>query len=73
MSDKSMKARDLRQMEDAQLAERLDELASELMKLRFQKATMQLANPARIRQVKREIARIKTILNERRRAEAVHG
>jgi len=59
------KAKELRAMSDAELQARMDELASEAMKLRFQKATMQLSNPARIAQVRREIARIKTILGER--------
>ncbi|RMH60625.1 MAG: 50S ribosomal protein L29 [Zetaproteobacteria bacterium] len=59
------KAKELRAMDDAALRNRMDELAAEAMKLRFQKATMQLSNPARIVQVRREIARIKTILAER--------
>ncbi len=59
------KAGDLRKLSDAELKERMDELAAEHMKLRFQKATMQLNNPARIGQVRREIARIKTVLGER--------
>jgi len=68
------KAAELRKMTDGELQAYLRELMAEQMKLRFQKATMQLANPARIRQVRREIARIKTILNERRRAkEAANG
>ncbi|RMG92085.1 MAG: 50S ribosomal protein L29 [Zetaproteobacteria bacterium] len=59
------KAKDLRALNDAELRQRMDDLAAEHMKLRFQKATMQLTNTARIRQVRREIARIKTILGER--------
>lgn len=59
------KAKDLRGMNDAELKARMDELAAENMKLRFQKATMQLNNTARVGQVRREIARIKTILAER--------
>lgn len=59
------KAKELREMKDAELAARMDELAAEHMKLRFQKATMQLNNTARVAQVRREIARIKTILAER--------
>jgi large subunit ribosomal protein L29 len=43
----------------------MDELAAEHMKLRFQKATMQLTNVSRIGQVRREIARIKTIIAQR--------
>jgi large subunit ribosomal protein L29 len=59
------KAKDLRELSDADLKERVNELAAEGMKLRFQKATMQLTNTARVGQVQREIARIKTILAER--------
>ncbi|MDQ6996354.1 MAG: 50S ribosomal protein L29 [Mariprofundus sp.] len=64
MSD-TKNATDLRGMKDADLNERMDELAAEHMKLRFQRATMQLNNTARVGQVRREIARIKTILAER--------
>lgn len=60
-----MNAKELREMKDAELKERLEELAAEGMKLRFQKATMQLTNTARVGQVRREIARIKTVLAER--------
>jgi len=59
------KAKDLRGMKDAELKERMDELAAEAMKLRFQQATMQLTTTARPAQVRREIARIKTILAAR--------
>ncbi len=59
------KAKDLRDMKDADLKARINELAAENMKLRFQKATMQLNSTARVGQVRREIARIKTILAER--------
>lgn len=59
------KAKELRAMNDAELAERIDELAAEGMKLRFQQATMQLTTTARPAQVRREIARIKTILAAR--------
>jgi len=59
------KAKELREMKDAELNERMDELAAEGMKLRFQQATMQLTTTARPAQVRREIARIKTILAER--------
>ncbi len=59
------KAKELRELSDADLKERVNELAAEGMKLRFQKATMQLTNTARVGQVRREIARIKTILAER--------
>ncbi|MDQ6971889.1 MAG: 50S ribosomal protein L29 [Mariprofundaceae bacterium] len=59
------KAKELRTLSDADLTERMDELAAEGMKLRFQQATMQLTATARPAQVRHEIARIKTILAER--------
>jgi len=64
MSD-TKNAKDLRALGAAELNERMNELAAENMKLRFQQATMQLSNTARVGQVRREIARIKTILAER--------
>ncbi len=64
MSDMK-KAADLREMSESDLNERVDDLAAEGMKLRFQQATMQLTATARPAQVRREIARIKTILAER--------
>ena len=60
-----MKAKELRDLSDIDLKERVNELAAEGMKLRFQKSTMQLTNTARVGQVRREIASIKTILAER--------
>ena len=60
-----MKTVELRKKSDAELKESMDELAAEHMKLRFQKATMQLTNSARIGQVRKEIARIQTILAQR--------
>ncbi|EAU53511.1 50S ribosomal protein L29 [Mariprofundus ferrooxydans] len=64
MSD-NKNAKELRALSAADLTERMNELAAEGMKLRFQKATMQLNNTARVGQVRREIARIKTILAQR--------
>jgi len=56
---------ELLEMNDSDLKGRMEDLAAEHMKLRFQKATMQLTNSARIRQVRRDIARIKTVLASR--------
>ena len=61
-----MKAKELRELTDADLKEKMDELAAEGMKLRFQKATMQLNATNKITSNRREIARIQTILSERR-------
>lgn len=60
-----MKAHELRALNDAELARKLDDFYQELFNLRFQQATGKLANTARFKQVKREIARVKTILRER--------
>lgn len=58
-------AEDIREMTDAQIAERMGELREELFRLRFRGTMMQLENPQLPRQIRREIARMKTILRER--------
>ena len=63
-----MKVKELRDKSDAELNTRQKDLVEQLFKLRFQKATGRVENPMKIRQVRREIARIKTLLNERSRA-----
>jgi large subunit ribosomal protein L29 len=63
-----VKAKEVRELSDQELQEKLKQLKAELFNLRFQHATMQLENPMRIRQVKRDIARVHTILTERARA-----
>ncbi|GAB4567151.1 MAG: 50S ribosomal protein L29 [Anaerolineae bacterium] len=60
-----MKASEIRAMSDSEIARRLDEAYQELFNLRFQYATGQLRNTARLTQVKRDIARMRTILRER--------
>ncbi len=60
-----MKASDLRNLTIEELMEKYKELKKELFNLRFQKAVGQLGNPMRIKQVKRDIARIKTIIREK--------
>ncbi len=65
-----MKAGELRGMASAELATKLDESFQELFNLRFQRATGKLTNTARTRQVRVDIARIKTILRERELASA---
>lgn len=62
---RTMRADELRNLTDAELEQRSREFKEELFNLRFQNATAQLDNPMRIREVKRIIARIKTILRER--------
>jgi large subunit ribosomal protein L29 len=60
-----MKARQLRDLTDEELDQRLAETRQELFNLRFQSATGALENSARVRLAKREIARILTVKNER--------
>ena len=60
-----VKVNDLRAKSDEQVAEMVQELNKEALNLRFSQATGQLANTARRRQVRREIAAIKTIQSER--------
>ncbi|MCX7863961.1 MAG: 50S ribosomal protein L29 [Novosphingobium sp.] len=69
-SRKSGRIEDLRSKTDDQLSAELAELKREQFNLRFQAATNQLERPARIREVRRDIARIKTLQNERARAAA---
>ena len=67
---KGRKAADLRARTEDELTEEVDTLGKEIFNLRFQRASGQLENTARVRQVRRDIARIKTILGERRRTQA---
>ena len=60
-----MKANKYFDMTDTELDQQLTELKSELFNLRFQLATGQLQNPMMIRETKRNIARVKTILRDR--------
>ena len=66
-----MKAAELREMSNAELTKKLAELKEELFILRFQHAINQLDNPGRIETVKRDIARVNTVLraNELKDAE----
>ena len=59
-----MKAVELREMTYNELTEKLGESKEELFNLRFQLATNQLDNTTRIRQVKKEIARLRTVMSE---------
>ena len=63
-----MKPNELRDKSVDELNTRERELREQLFKLRFQRATGRMENPMKIRDVRREIARIKTLLNERSRA-----
>ena len=60
-----MKAADIRILTDDQVTDELAKLRKEQFNLRFQRATGQLANTARVRQVRRDIARLSTIAAQR--------
>jgi large subunit ribosomal protein L29 len=63
-----MKPDDVRRMSPDQLGDELLKLKKEQFNLRFQRATGQLENTARVRQVRRDIARIQTIARQKKRA-----
>lgn len=60
-----MNAQELRDLSDTELDEKLDDFKQELFNLRFELATGQLDNYARLRQVRRDIARVMTVQRER--------
>ncbi|MGN1398658.1 MAG: 50S ribosomal protein L29 [Erysipelotrichaceae bacterium] len=59
------KMEEIRQQSSENLLKQVDDLKQELFDLRFQQATGNLENPARIREIRKTIARIKTVLTER--------
>ena len=65
-----MKASEIRKMSEAELKEKLVSLKKDLFFLRMQHATNQLENPLKIAEVKRDIARVKTIIREQQTAAA---
>jgi large subunit ribosomal protein L29 len=66
-----MQAAELVKMDDASLKKQLDDLQHELFNLRFQRAAGQLTNPNRLTQVRRDIARVKTVQRVRQLAPGV--
>lgn len=66
MADKNLKVGELRQMTDDQLSEKLLMLKKEQFNLRFQDATGQLQSTARVREVRRAVARVKTLQVQRK-------
>lgn len=60
-----MKAQEIREWENSEIEARLTELKEELFRLKFKTATMQLENPRLIQHIRRDIARLNTILRER--------
>jgi len=61
----SLKTKDIRELSDAELNKKLGDSKDELFKLRFQMATGQLDNPMKLQEVRRGIARVKTVIRER--------
>lgn len=61
-----MKVKELKELSNVELSKKLDDSKDELFKLRFQLATGQLDNPMKIKECKRKIARVQTIICERR-------
>ena len=63
-----MKATQIRELTSEELQQKYDETSQELFNLRMQKSTGQIENPSRLRLLRREIARIRTVMNEKVRA-----
>lgn len=60
-----MKTDEIRDLKDPEIRDRIAEIQEELFRLKFRSATQQLENPALIRSLRRDVARMKTILRER--------
>ena len=65
-----MELNKIREMTDVELSAELSKMKQELFNLRFQHVTGQLENPVRMREVKKDIARVKTIIREKELAKA---
>ena len=65
-----MKPAEIRELSDAQLVEKLKEMRAELFNLRFQHTINQLDNPLRLVAVRKDIARVKTLIGEAERKQA---
>ncbi len=61
----NMKAKEIRDLTDEELARKVNDMKAELFNLRFRLATGQLDNPMVIKSVKKDMARVKTIIRER--------
>jgi large subunit ribosomal protein L29 len=70
---KSVKPSELRNLKPGEIETKLSDAREELMKLRFQQVTGQLTDTSRLRILKREIARMETIMHEAGKAEVVEG
>jgi large subunit ribosomal protein L29 len=63
-----VKAEKIREMSDDELQKKQEDLSEELFRMRLQKATAQLDRPAKIREARKDLARVNTVLSERRRS-----
>ena len=70
---KSVKAKDFRELKPGELETKLSDAREELMKLRFQRVSGQLTDASRLRLLRREIARMQTVMRELVQAETVEG
>ena len=70
---KSVKAKELRNLKAGEIETKLTDARDELMKLRFQQVTGQLTDTSRVRILRREIARMQTVLREQLAAEVAEG
>jgi large subunit ribosomal protein L29 len=68
-----MRAEEIRELTADELKTRVAELEEERFRLRFRSATEQLENPLRLRTIRKDIARLKTVLTERERGEKKNG
>ena len=60
-----MKSADIRELSTDEMTARVQQLQEEMFRLRFRRATMEIENPMLLRTIKRDIARLKTVLRER--------
>ena len=65
-----MRADEIREMSDAEIEDKIAQSQEELFRLRFRSATQQLENPSLIRKLRRDVARMKTILTQREASSA---
>jgi large subunit ribosomal protein L29 len=68
-----MRAEEIRELAPDEIKKRVAELEEERFRLRFRSATEQLENPLRLRTIRKDIARLKTVLTERERGEKKNG
>jgi len=70
---KSVKASEIRNLKPGEIETKLTDAREEMMKLRFQQVTGQLSDASRLRSLRRDVARMQTILREQATAEVVKG